>query len=90
MVGAAGLMPTLAAIDAGKDIALANKETLVMAGSVVMEPGRRNQVRILPIDSEHSAIFQCLLGHRTGRIVTKILLTASGRTFSCIGLEDDV
>jgi 1-deoxy-D-xylulose-5-phosphate reductoisomerase len=65
IVGAAGLLPTLAAIEAGKEIALANKETLVMAGDLVMQRAAENGVRILPIDSEHSAIFQCLQGPRT-------------------------
>ena len=80
MVGAAGLMPTLAAIDAGKTIALANKETLVMAGDLVMRRAAENGVDILPIDSEHSAIFQCLQGERREE-VAKILLTASGGPF---------
>lgn len=80
MVGAAGLMPTLAAIDAGKHIALANKETLVMAGDIVMKRARSNGVDILPIDSEHSAIFQCVTGHRM-EDVDKIFLTASGGPF---------
>ena len=62
IVGAAGLMPTIAAIQAGKDIALANKETLVMAGDLVMQLARKNHVNIIPVDSEHSAIFQCLMG----------------------------
>ena len=64
MVGAAGLIPTLAAIEAGKNIALANKETLVMAGELVMAAADRQGVMILPVDSEHSAIFQCLQGQR--------------------------
>ncbi len=64
VVGAAGLVPTLAAIDAGKTIALANKETLVMAGEIVTMKAARKGVQILPVDSEHSAIFQCLQGHR--------------------------
>ena len=80
MVGAAGLMPTLAAIDAGKAIALANKETLVMAGDLVMKRAARNGVEILPIDSEHSAIFQCLQGERREE-VDRIILTASGGPF---------
>ena len=77
MVGAAGLMPTLTAIEAGKDIALANKETLVMAGEIVMRRAAEKGVRILPIDSEHSAIFQCLKGHRR-KDLSRIHLTASG------------
>jgi 1-deoxy-D-xylulose-5-phosphate reductoisomerase len=80
MVGAAGLIPTLAAIDAGKTIALANKETLVMAGDLVMQRAAEKGVDILPIDSEHSAIFQCLQGERHDA-VDKILLTASGGPF---------
>ena len=80
MVGAAGLMPTLAAIDAGKHIALANKETLVIAGDIVMERARNRGVNILPIDSEHSAVFQCVAGHRM-EDVDKIFLTASGGPF---------
>jgi 1-deoxy-D-xylulose-5-phosphate reductoisomerase len=77
MVGAAGLMPTLAAIDEGIDIALANKETLVMAGDIVMKRAGENGVQILPIDSEHSAIFQCISGSRKADL-KKIILTASG------------
>ena len=80
VVGAAGLLPTLAAIEAGKDIALANKETLVMAGELVMAKARDKSVRILPVDSEHSAIFQCLNGNRRADL-DKILLTASGGPF---------
>ncbi len=80
MVGAAGLVPTLAAISAGKDIALANKETLVMAGELVMNAAARAGVNILPIDSEHSAIFQCLQGNRR-QDLDRILLTGSGGPF---------
>jgi len=80
VVGAAGLMPTLAAIDAGKEIALANKETLVMAGGLVMRQAAEAGVRILPIDSEHSAIFQCLHGQRQEDF-ERIFLTASGGPF---------
>jgi 1-deoxy-D-xylulose-5-phosphate reductoisomerase len=80
VVGAAGLMPTLAAIDAGKDVALANKETLVVAGEIVMQNAAARNVRIMPIDSEHSAIFQCLAGNRPEDL-SKILLTASGGPF---------
>ena len=80
MVGFSGLRPTLAAIRAGKDIALANKETLVAAGSVVMAEARRCGVHILPVDSEHSAIFQCLQGAQGNR-VERIHLTASGGPF---------
>jgi 1-deoxy-D-xylulose-5-phosphate reductoisomerase len=80
VVGAAGLIPTLAAIDAGKNIALANKETLVMAGDIVIKRAARNRVKIIPIDSEHSAIFQCIAGNRR-QDLDKILLTASGGPF---------
>ncbi|MGM0452762.1 MAG: 1-deoxy-D-xylulose-5-phosphate reductoisomerase, partial [Thermodesulfobacteriota bacterium] len=80
MVGAAGLLPTMAAISAGKDIALANKETLVMAGDLVMAEAARCNVEILPVDSEHSAIFQCIAGNRRSDLA-KILLTASGGPF---------
>ena len=80
MVGAAGLEPVLAAIDAGNEIALANKETLVMAGALVTAAAVEKGIRLLPIDSEHSAIFQCLQGHRRTD-VDKILLTASGGPF---------
>jgi 1-deoxy-D-xylulose-5-phosphate reductoisomerase len=80
MVGAAGLLPTLAAIDSGKTIALANKETLVMAGSVVTARAAARGVAILPVDSEHSAIFQCLQGQRREDAI-QILLTASGGPF---------
>ena len=78
--GAAGLIPTLAAIDAGKDIALANKETMVMAGDIVTKKAREKGVKILPVDSEHSAIFQCLQGQKHENI-NKIILTASGGPF---------
>ncbi|MFZ0945459.1 MAG: 1-deoxy-D-xylulose-5-phosphate reductoisomerase, partial [Syntrophobacteraceae bacterium] len=80
MVGAAGLLPTLAAIEAGKDIALANKETLVAAGEIVTGAAAANNVKILPVDSEHSAIFQALQGnHREA--LNRVLLTASGGPF---------
>ncbi len=80
MVGAAGLAPALAAIEAQKRIALANKETLVMAGDLVMARAKARGVEILPVDSEHSAIFQCLGGNRT-RDLERIFLTASGGPF---------
>ena len=80
MVGAAGLIPTLDAIDAGKDIALANKETLVMAGHIVLRRAAEKGIRIIPVDSEHSAIFQCLLGNRREE-VRRLILTASGGPF---------
>ena len=79
MVGAVGLIPTLSAIKTGKTIALANKEPLVMAGKIVMEEAKRNHVQILPVDSEHSAIFQVLQGQRDS--VKRIILTASGGPF---------
>jgi 1-deoxy-D-xylulose-5-phosphate reductoisomerase len=80
VVGAAGLIPTLSAIAAGKNIALANKETLVMAGNIVIEQAELNNIAILPIDSEHSAVFQCIEGNRR-EDVDKIILTASGGPF---------
>ncbi len=87
MVGAAGLKPALAAIEAKKQIALANKETLVMAGEIVMEKARENGVDILPVDSEHSAIFQCLAGNRA-KDFKRIFLTASGGPFRKRPFED--
>jgi 1-deoxy-D-xylulose-5-phosphate reductoisomerase len=86
IVGAAGLLPTLAAIKAGKDIALANKETLVMAGHLVMEEVQRRQVRMLPVDSEHNAIFQALEAGRK-EDVARIILTASGGPFRTMAPE---
>jgi 1-deoxy-D-xylulose-5-phosphate reductoisomerase len=80
MVGAVGLIPTLDAITAGKTIALANKETLVMAGGIVLRKAAERDVTIIPVDSEHSAIFQCLQGHRR-EDVRRIILTASGGPF---------
>ncbi len=80
VVGALGLKPTLAAIAARKEIALANKETLVAAGELVMAAARRHGVRIIPVDSEHSALFQCLVGEDPLR-VRRLLLTASGGPF---------
>jgi len=80
IVGGAGLLPTMAAIQSGKAIALANKETLVMAGSLMTAAARARGVSLLPVDSEHSAIFQCLVGHNAGE-VHRILLTASGGPF---------
>ena len=87
MVGYAGLQPTIAAIKAGKAIALANKETLVVAGELVMSLALENRVPILPVDSEHSAVFQCLNGAGDNRI-EKILLTASGGPFRTKTLEE--
>lgn len=80
VVGMIGIKPTIAAIEAGKDIALANKETLVTAGHIIMPLAKKMGVSILPVDSEHSAIFQCLNGENK-RQVDKILLTASGGPF---------
>jgi 1-deoxy-D-xylulose-5-phosphate reductoisomerase len=80
LVGALGLRPTLAAIKAGKDIAFANKEVLVVAGEIVTRAVRQNGVRLLPVDSEHNAIFQCMEG-RPRRSVKRIILTASGGPF---------
>ena len=80
IVGMIGIRPTIAAMEAGKDIALANKETLVTAGHIIMPLAERTGVKILPVDSEHSAIFQCLNGETHNKI-HKILLTASGGPF---------
>ncbi len=80
IVGSAGLMPTMAAIRAGKTVGLANKEALVMAGEIVMAEAGKRGVKIIPVDSEHSAVFQCIEGHkRTG--IRRIILTASGGPF---------
>lgn len=81
VVGIAGLEPTLAAIDAGKRIALANKETLVCAGELVMSRAKARGVDIVPVDSEHSAIFQCLQGCRSRHEVRRLIITASGGPF---------
>jgi 1-deoxy-D-xylulose-5-phosphate reductoisomerase len=80
LVGYAGLKPTLSAIQSGKHVALANKESLVIAGDLVMKEARRNRVFVLPVDSEHSAIFQCLTGEQM-KGVEKLILTASGGPF---------
>jgi 1-deoxy-D-xylulose-5-phosphate reductoisomerase len=87
IVGTAGLVPTMAAIRAGKDIALANKEVLVTAGELVMAECRARGVRILPVDSEHSAIFQCLLAGASTDI-RKLILTASGGPFRTFAQKD--
>ncbi len=81
IVGAAGLKPTLTAIQKGKDIALANKETMVMAGEAVTKAAQKSGSRILPVDSEHCAVFQCLAGSTNPAEIHKILLTASGGPF---------
>ncbi len=82
VVGMIGIRPTIAAMEAGKDIALANKETLVTAGHIIIKLARDKGVRLLPVDSEHSAIFQCLNGEKEhGNRIHKILLTASGGPF---------
>lgn len=80
VVGIAGLIPTMAAIEAGKNIALSNKETLVTSGELVMEAARKKGISIFPVDSEHSAIFQCLAGNRE-KDVSRLILTASGGPF---------
>ncbi len=85
--GAAGLKPTLAAIEAGKDIALANKETMVVAGHIVTKKARQKNIKILPVDSEHSAIFQCLAGQRPENL-RRIILTASGGPFYNLSKAD--
>ena len=85
--GMIGLLPTLEAIDKGKDIALANKETLVSGGHIVMERAKEKNVNIYPVDSEHSAIFQCLMGN-SQKEINKIILTASGGPFRGYSLDD--
>src|SRR3990172_1140552 len=86
LVGSAGLLPTMAAIEAGRTIALANKETLVMAGNLMTAAARSRGVSLLPVDSEHSAIFQCLQGHNRSE-VRRIMLTASGGPFRQLSRE---
>lgn len=85
--GSAGLRPTYAAIQAGKEIALANKETMVMAGALVMEEARKHGASVIPVDSEHSAILQCLLGHPREDL-KRVILTASGGPFNHVPLEE--
>ena len=87
IVGGAGLMPTLAAIRSGKQIALANKEPMVMAGKLMQDEAQRHGVRIFPVDSEHSAIFQSLEGHRK-EDVRRLILTASGGALWTLGREE--
>ncbi len=87
MVGYSGLLPTISAIKAGKTIALANKETLVVAGELITGMLRNSKSEIIPVDSEHSAIFQCLVGDKTSQ-ARKILLTASGGPFRKLKAED--
>lgn len=82
IVGTAGLQPALAAIEAGKDLAIASKEILVMAGEIITRAAHQRGVKLLPVDSEHNAIFQCLDGHRGGEAeVSRLILTASGGPF---------
>jgi 1-deoxy-D-xylulose-5-phosphate reductoisomerase len=88
VVGAVGLKPTLAAIKAGRHIALANKETLVAAGELVSREARKHKVRLLPVDSEHNAIFQCLQGIEDSADVKRLVLTASGGPFRHATLEE--
>merc|ERR1711988_129545 len=87
IVGCAGLIPTIAAMKAGKDIALANKETLIAGGPVIAPMFEEYGVSMLPVDSEHSAIFQCMQGVPKGG-VKKIILTGSGGTFRDVPLEE--
>ena len=81
IVGLAGLSPALEAVNAGKDLALANKEALVAGGHLVLDAVKRNRVKLLPVDSEHSAIFQCLQASPPNRALKKVILTASGGPF---------
>ncbi len=87
IVGMVGLKPTLAAICAGKRIGLANKETLVCAGELVMAEAKKHNVEIIPVDSEHSAIFQCLMGCGDRREIRRVLLTCSGGPFYAMNRE---
>ncbi len=87
VVGAAGFLPTLTAIDAGLDVALANKETLVIGGEIVTAAAKKKGIALLPIDSEHSAVFQCLMGEERGAI-EEIILTASGGPFRLLPKEE--
>lgn len=87
MLGAAGLGPTLQAIEAGKDIAIANKETLVAAGEIVLQKAKQHGVALLPVDSEHSAIAQCLVGENE-KSITRLTITASGGPFSSKSREE--
>jgi len=87
LVGAAGLVPTLKALEAGKRVALANKESLVLGGELVMNRAREGKGSLVPVDSEHSAIFQCLQGRRT-ESVKRIILTASGGPFYAFSAEE--
>jgi len=89
IVGTAGLQPALAAIDAGKDLAIASKEILVMAGELVMNAAAKKGVNVLPVDSEHNAIYQCLNGHQGGESeVSRLILTASGGPFRQTPAQD--
>ena len=81
IVGTAGLHPALAAIESGKDLAIASKEILVMAGEVITQAAEKHEVKLLPVDSEHNAIFQCLDGHKEPDELSKLILTASGGPF---------
>lgn len=87
IIGSAGLIPTIEAIEAGKDIALANKETMVMAGNIIVEKASEKGIKVLPVDSEHGAIFQCLVGHRR-KDIRRIILTASGGPFLHLSWEE--
>ena len=87
MVGYSGLLPTISAINSKKTIALANKETLVVAGEIITDLVKKNSSEIIPVDSEHSAIFQCLVGEKQTSM-KKILLTASGGPFRCKSIEE--
>ncbi|NQX02991.1 1-deoxy-D-xylulose-5-phosphate reductoisomerase [bacterium] len=88
IVGTAGLFPALAAIEAGKDLAIASKEILVMAGEIITAAAAKRGVKLLPVDSEHNAIFQCLDGHRGGEAeVSRLVLTASGGPFRTLPAE---
>lgn len=88
VVGQVGFLPTLKAIQCKKDIALANKETLVVAGELIISEVKKNGVKLLPVDSEHSAIFQCLEGCKDRSALSKLILTASGGPFFCKTIDE--
>lgn len=88
VVGQVGFLPTLKAIQCKKDIALANKETLVVAGELIISEVKKNGVKLLPVDSEHSAIFQCLEGCKDRSALSKLILTASGGPFFCKTVDE--
>jgi 1-deoxy-D-xylulose-5-phosphate reductoisomerase len=87
VVGSSGLLPTLAAVNSGKDVVLANKESLVVGGNLITKAAKKNQSRIIPADSEHNAIFQCLQG-QPERSIESVILTASGGPFRNLPMDE--